>query len=72
MGCSATGIPLLSQVLQFVHAHRVEETWEDIVVGAHLQSFKKFLLATGHSSVYKSTTRSPLLVSSSTAIASPL
>lgn len=33
------------------------------VARAHLHSFRKFLLASGHSSVYKSTTRSPMLVS---------
>ena len=36
---------------------------------SHLQSLRKFLLVIGHSSVNKSTTRSPLLVSSMTAMA---
>jgi hypothetical protein len=31
--------------------------------GAHLHSLRKFLVAIGHSSVYKSTTISPMLVS---------
>lgn len=40
--------------------------------GTHLHSFRKFLQASGQSSVYRSTTMSPLLVSSSTAMPRPL
>ena len=59
-------------------AHAAAEKWscEEMISGtrpntdrqAYLQSFKKLLDASGQSSVYRSTTRSPLLVSSRTDI----